>query len=365
MASTAAAQSDEIKPLYRDPQGSFTILSITGKDVERYLKADAYSAALAFIKGDLAIEGDIFSAIRFFLNRPRSNLRDWYFGSLARLLSFLPQTWTAERDIQFHYDRSNAFYSLFLDSRMQYSEAHFSAPEMSLDDAQAEKLDRICRGLELKPRERFLDIGCGWGGLMLWAEEHYRVIAHGCTLSAQQRQFVDTLIARCDLNSVASVELRHYLHLNGVYDKIASIGMFEHVGTKNLPGYFRKVHSILAYGGLFLNRGLVRPEQVPVGPETLFLRRKVFPGSEIIHLADVVREGERAGFDVVAMEDCRMHYALTCRAWVARLRANEDLCLELVGAKTYRTWVLYLSAVAVNLEDDLMGAAQITFVKRG
>ncbi len=364
MASRAAIRSNATAPLYTDPHGSFAILSTTGQEVERYLKGDAYSAALAFIKGDLAIQGDIFSAIRFFLSQRKSKLRDWYFGSLARLSSLLPRKWTAERDIQFHYDRSNAFYSLFLDSRMQYSAAYFESSEMSLEDAQAAKLDRICRNLQLEPGECFLDIGCGWGGLMLWAEEHYHVAVSGCTLSAQQLQFTRALIERRRPQSRASVNLCHYLDLQGTYEKIASIGMFEHVGRKNLPRYFGKIHSILADGGLFLNRGIVRPEGVSDDPETLFLQRNVFPGGELIHLADVVREGENAGFEVLTMEEYRMHYARTCRAWVERLRANEASCKQLVGEATYRIWLLYLAASAVNFESGVTGAAQVTFIKR-
>ena len=362
--SSTAVQSNAIENEYADPAGTFTILDRTHRGIDRFLKADAYSAALEFIKGDLAVQGDIFSAIRFFLNQRRSHFHEWWLGICARLNSVLPQRWTAQRNIQFHYDRSNAFYSLFLDSRMQYSEAHFETPEMSLDDAQAEKLDRICRALQLRPGERFLDIGCGWGGLIVWAAERYGVVAHGCTLSAQQLQYADAWIEDRGLQDRVSVDLCNYLDSQGAYDKIASVGMFEHIGRKNLPRYFRKVHSILADGGLFLNRGIVRPEGVSDDPETLFLQRNVFPGGQLVHLAEVVREGERAGFDVLGMEECRIHYARTCRAWVERLRTNEDACQRLVGATTYRTWLLYLAASAVNFESDLTGAAQVTFLKR-
>lgn len=362
MSSTAVG-SNTIKDVYTDPGGRFTILDRAHHRIDRFLKANVYSAALAFIKGELAVEGDIFSAIRFFLKR-RSNVFEWWLGLCARLNSVLPQTWTAQRNIQFHYDRSNAFYRLFLDSHMQYSEAHFETAEMSLDDAQCEKLDRICRALQCKPDERFLDIGCGWGGLMVWAAEHYGVVAHGCTLSAQQLQFANTLIQSRGLQDRVSVELCHYLELKGTYDKIASVGMFEHVGRKNLPAYFGKVHSILNEGGVFLNRGIVRPEGMSDDRETLFLQRNVFPGGQLVHLADVVRDGELAGFSVIGMEELGMHYALTCRAWVERLRANEDACQMLVDATTYRTWLLYLAASAVNFEAGTTGAAQVTFLKR-
>ncbi len=363
--SSRAIGADAASSAYSDPAGRFTILGAAHRTIGPYLKADAYSAALAFIKGELAVEGDIFSAIRFFLSQRQLTLRTGWLALRARLAAALPQKWTAERNIQFHYDRSNAFYSLFLDSRMQYSAAHFENAQVSLDDAQAEKLDRICRNLQLQPHERFLDIGSGWGGLILWAAEHYGVVGHGCTLSTQQLEFANALIKNQRLQDRASVELRRYSDLTGTYDKVASVGMFEHVGRKHLPAYFRKVYSILREGGMFLNRGIVRPEGVSDGPETLFLQRNVFPGGQLVHLAEVVREGEQAGFEVLNVEEFRNHYALTCRCWVERLRANEQACQKLVGAASYRTWLLYLAASAVNFEAGVTGAAQVTFLKRG
>ena len=356
--ASAVTQSSALRDAYADASGAFTVRT-GGRAIQ---SMNAYSAALAFINGELDVTGDIFAAIRFVLDQPKSKVLDFCYGSLARLSSLMPKRWSAERNIQFHYDRSNEFYALFLDSRMQYSEAHFRTPEMSLDDAQAEKLNRICRALELKSGERFLDIGCGWGGLILWAAEHYGVIAHGCTLSREQLTFTQELISTRGLQERLSVELRHYKDLPGTYDTIASVGMFEHVG-KELPAYFRKVHSILGEGGLFLNRGIVRPEGVRDDPESLFLQRNVFPGGRLVHLSDVMREGENAGFRVVSMEDCTLHYALTCRAWVNRLRANQQACEGLVGPATYRTWLLYLAASAVNFESGTTRASQVVFRK--
>ncbi len=162
-----------------------------------------------------------------------------------------------------------------------------------------------------------------------------------------------------------SVEVIDYRDLNGTFDKIASVGMFEHVGRSRLRGYFKKMYSLLNGGGRFLNRGVVRPENVRDDPETLFLQKKVFPGGELVHLDDVVSEGERAGFEVIGTEDLREHYALTCRAWVKNLEKRADTCRFLVGDSTYRTWLLYLAASAVSFEDGRTGAAQVLFAKRG
>ncbi len=352
---------------YVDPQGRFSIIAQGDADVEKLLHADVYSAAKAFVAGKFEVHGDIFSAIQFFLNQPHTGLGPLLFSVAARLEhltgSILGKK-KAAQSIQFHYDRSNEFYKLFLDSRMVYSSAYFSDPGRSLEEAQTEKLDRICRDLDLKPGDRFLDIGCGWGGLVSYAAKHFGVEAFGCTLSNQQLIFARESIENGGLAERVHVKYMDYRDLTGCFDKIASVGMFEHVGPRRLEEYFRKMHSLLGKGGLFVNRGVVRPRGVSDDPETLFLLNEVFPGSELVHLDDVVREGEHAGFEVIGFEDLRLHYAFTCRAWVANLQKNAESCRLLVDEATYRTWLLYLAASAVNFEAGRTSAAQVLFVKR-
>jgi cyclopropane-fatty-acyl-phospholipid synthase len=353
---------------YSDPDGRFTVVASGGADARHCMQMDAYSAAMAFVQGKFDVHGNILEAIRYFSRQPHSPLRQIFFSSLARLEhvrigSLLGFRRPAARNIQFHYDRSNDFYSLFLDSRMVYSAAYFSDPDDSLENAQRQKLDRICRDLVLRPDDRFLDIGCGWGGLVTYAAEHYDVQAYGCTLAEQQLAFARHVIAQRSLQNKVSVNLCDYRDLDGSFDKIASVGMFEHVGRKRLPGYFKKIFTLLKPGGLFLNRGVIRPQGVSDGPDTLFIQRSVFPGGELVHLDDVVREGERAGFDVVGLRDLRRHYALTCKAWVTNLQKNAARCRDLVGEATYRTWLLYLAASAVGFEEGRTGAAQVLFLK--
>ena len=333
------------------------------------LRLDAYSAAMAFVNGESTVSGDIFQAVRFFLSRSRPGPRALWNTARAVLghLNFktrLSDRKATARDVQFHYDRSNEFYQQFLDSRMQYSEGHFTGPDCSLEEAQRVKLERICRHLELAPGQRLLDIGCGWGGLLAYAASRFAVEGVGCTLSERQFRLASETMSKSGLASRVLIRQTDYRNLNGPFDRIASIGMFEHVGRRRMPAYFRKVYSLLSEDGLFLNRGIVRPETATDQPQTLFVQRRVFPGGQLIHLSEVVRDAERAGFEVVSMEDVRQHYARTCRAWVANLMANGAACRELVDEATYRTWVLYLAASAVNFEDCQIDCVEVVFAKR-
>ncbi len=284
-------------------------------------------------------------------------------ATAERFRSYIASRRQAARDIQFHYDRSNEFYRQFLDSRLVYSAAWFENPTVSLEEAQRAKLDRICRDLQLRRGDRFLDIGCGWGGLLMHAAEHFGVDAFGCTLAKEQFEYARQIVLHRGLTRQVTIQLRDYRDLEGRFDKIASVGMFEHVGRKRLRAYFAKVYSLLEPGGLFLNRGIVRPEGVSDGPDTLFIQKYVFPGGGLVHLKDVVREGERVGFTVTGMEDLRLHYALTCRAWVDNLERNSEACKALVGERTYRIWLIYLAASAIGFEQGRIGCAQVLFAK--
>lgn len=363
-----AGQSRQCSDTQFDGRRRFAILTSDGIEVCDLSRINSYQAATDFIAGKINIEGDLYAAIRFFSQRGSSGFQRSLLGAalnLRRLAHRLPigARRTTARNIQFHYDRSNEFYSLFLDRRLQYSAAHFSHPEQSLDEAQTKKLGRICDALELHQGERFLDVGCGWGGLVTYAAQTCKVDATGCTLSIEQRRFAADAAKAAGISDRVAVHLKDYRDLSGTFDKIASIGMFEHVGPMRLARYLKKIHSLLATGGRFLNRGIVRPASVGDGVETYFLEKYVFPGGELVHLDDVVREGERAGFEVLSVENVRRHYGLTCRAWVKNLQEQADICKRLVGEFTYRIWLLYLAASAVNFEDAGTSAMQVLFAK--
>ena len=272
------------------------------------------------------------------------------------------------RSIGFHYDLSNAFYGLWLDPRMVYSCAYFESDAQSLEDAQVRKLDVVCRKLRLARGETLLDVGCGWGALVIHAAREYGVRAHGVTLSREQHELATARIAELGLADLATVELRDYRKLEGEarYDKIASIGMFEHVGLKNLPRYFAAAHRQLKPGGLFLNHGITSRE--PGWEKTLstrFINRYVFPDGELDSVANIQRAMEASDFEILDVESLRPHYALTLRHWVRRLEARREDALREVGETVYRVWRLYMAACALQFEQGETGVYQILLARAG
>jgi len=271
--------------------------------------------------------------------------------------------------IQFHYDVSNEFYQLWLDPEMQYSCAYFRDWNETLEQAQLNKLEMICRKLRLKPGEKMLDIGCGWGGLICYAAQNYDVRAHGVTLSQEQHDFAKEKIARLGLEGRVSVELKDYAELTGTYDKISSVGMFEHIGIANFPTYFKKVNSLLRDRGIFLNHGITRRAKADkknfkkITPAKSLILKHIFPGSELSHVGHVQESMEACGFEIHDVEGWRWHYGLTTRDWCKRLSSRREEAVALVGAERYRLWVAYLAAVSFNFEDGPLRLYQIVATK--
>jgi cyclopropane-fatty-acyl-phospholipid synthase len=273
------------------------------------------------------------------------------------------RTQSDNRDfIQFHYDISNDFYKLFLDPEMVYSCAYFRDWNESLEQAQLNKLEMICRKLQLQPGDRLLDIGCGWGAFVCYAAQHYDVTAHGITLSQAQLECAQRKISELGLADRVSVDLCDYNDVEGVFDKVASIGMAEHVGIANLPKYMHKVRSVMMPGGLFLNHAITRPAKRNrrafrrSSSERRLLTKYIFPGGELDHQGHVIDCMESTGFEVHDVEGWRDHYGLTCEHWACRLEANRDAAIDLIGEEKYRMWLLYLAGVCMALSD---GTARI------
>ena len=257
--------------------------------------------------------------------------------------------------IQFHYDLSNEFYALFLDPEMVYSCAYYTDWSNSVEQAQRDKLEMICRKLRLKPGDTMLDIGSGWGGLVCHAAQNFGVKAHGCTLSEEQLAFARAKVKRLGLDDRVTFELIDYSNVTGRYDKIASIGMYEHIGLKNIPAYMSKVRSLLSDNGLFLNHAISRKApkdnkawyQGRMRPEKKAIAKYIFPGGELDDIGHSIAAMERAGFEVHDVEGWRMHYARTCQLWCERLTANKDKAIKHVGEEKYRIWVAYLAGVSL------------------
>ena len=350
---------------------------------------DRLRLAEAYFRGDVDIEGDFFAALglKDQLDAIRLSGRDrlavlwpamrlWMHKgawldqgqSSAQGRSVKEHSKTENRDaIAFHYDVSNEFYALWLDEAMVYSCAYFETPGTHLAAAQTAKLDHICRKLMLSPEDRFLDIGCGWGALLIHAAQHYGVRAQGVTLSQRQLDFARARIAQSGVQDQVTVELRDYRDLEGesVYDKIASVGMFEHVGLKNLPVYFSTVRRLLKPSGLFLNHGITHDhEGWDKTLSTEFINRFVFPDGQLDTVSNIQRGMERAGFEIADVEALRPHYALTLRRWVAKLEQHHADALRYVNESTFRIWCLYMAACALEFESGEIGVYQLLASKR-
>jgi cyclopropane-fatty-acyl-phospholipid synthase len=278
--------------------------------------------------------------------------------------------------IRHHYDVGNDFYQLWLDAQAVYSCAYFAPGVQDIDAAQDAKLDYICRKLRLHPGERFLDIGCGWGALIRHAARRYHVEAVGITLSPSQAELARRRIAEDGLADCCRVEVRDYRDLpdRPLYDKVASVGMVEHVGRARLPRYFETVLRVLRPGGQLLNHGIIDLEEARsvsirvrarrwLWREGQFFHRYVFPDGELPSLAEVVSAAEQVGFESRDLESLREHYVLTLRQWLKRLEAREHEAVALVGETTYRVWRLYLAASAHAFAAGRIGVVQLLLAK--
>ena len=323
--------------------------------------------AEAYIEGEVDIEGDVSDAIRGAEAISRAIPRPLF---QSKGPTNERHTKRIDREaIQHHYDVSNEFYQLWLDPRMVYSCGYFREETDSLEQAQVQKLDHICRKLRLQPGEKLLDIGCGWGALVMHAARHYGAVATGITLSENQHRLAQERIAAAGLQERCKVMLKDYRDMpgEGVFDKVASVGMFEHVGLRNLPVYFNVVRRLLKEKGLFLNHGITSSDvnngAVGLGAGE-FIGRYVFPKGELPHLHREIHDMSEQDFEVHDVESLRPHYARTLGLWSAAFERNFAQAVAASSERTARIWRIYLAGCAYGFEQGWMSIYQVLATRR-
>ncbi|MCC6473686.1 MAG: class I SAM-dependent methyltransferase [Burkholderiales bacterium] len=341
-------------------QPSVTVRIPSPSALRFFVNPDLNRLGEAYVEGRIQVEGpvqDLFGiAERFTRHAARERRGVLRFGRHSR---------AGDRAaIEQHYDVSDDFYRLFLDRNMVYSCAYYRSDSDTLEQAQLQKLDHILAKLRMRPGDRFLDIGCGWGSLILRAVKRCGANAVGITLSRNQYQFVKRRIAEEGLEGRCEVRLQDYRDIPAAerYRRIASVGMFEHVGLRNLGAYFRKMRSLLTEDGLVLNHGITASgtDSRWVGRGAgEFIHRYVFPGGELPHVSLAIREMSAAGLEVLDIESLRRHYARTCREWAARLAANYDAAVSAAGEKRARVWNVYLAGCAFGFAHGWMNIYQV------
>jgi cyclopropane-fatty-acyl-phospholipid synthase len=361
----------------------FTLVLKSPGALRRMLIGSELALGEAYIYDDFDVEGDLEAAFEFgdYLAHHELELREKL--RLAGLLLQLPGNGrhgkislapnlrgaphSAERDsraVTYHYNLSNDFYSLWLDRRMVYSCAYFKSGEEDIDTAQMQKLDYICRKLRLRPGERLLDVGCGWGGLILYAAAKFGVQACGITLSEPQAQWARERIEEAGLTGQCEVQVCDYRDLepSADYDKVVSVGMFEHVGEARMPSYFQQVWNLLRPGGVFLNHGIAASATFKRKGAS-FIDKYVFPDGELVPLGTTVRIAEALGFEVRDVESLREHYARTLGRWVERLESGYEEAKRITNETVYRIWRIYMAGSAHAFAVGRVNLYQVLFSK--
>lgn len=348
------------------------VLKFLDKDIfkDLVINPNIMSFAKAFMNKTFDIEGNIFDALKL-----KDDISHLEISNKDKLNLFLKtvsfhNTHSKEKDkesIAHHYDISNEFYKIFLGETMMYSCAYFKDNTNNLNSAQENKMEHICRKLRLKKGDKFLDVGCGWGSMIIWAAKHYDVQATGITISKEQYEYTKSKIKIEGLENKCFVELKDYRDIKDekVFDKIVSIGMFEHVGSENLSLYFNIMNKLLKDDGLFLNHGITNRKNAELSKnEAEFIDKYIFPNGELKNISDVLDVMETSKFDVFDVECLREHYYKTLKCWVENLKAAKDKAISIATENIYRTWLLYMSGCAINFEEDFISVYQVLLGKQ-
>ncbi|HLX02146.1 MAG TPA: cyclopropane-fatty-acyl-phospholipid synthase family protein [Trinickia sp.] len=321
----------------------------------------------AYVKGKIDIEGKLSDIINIGYSLARSTMTN--ASKLARVRRYFNHTKTSDKKaIQYHYDVSNEFYKLWLDENMVYSCAYFENGNEDIGTAQLKKIDHILTKIQLQPGQRLLDIGCGWGALVLRAASKFGAQCVGVTLSQNQFDLATQRVKEAGLQDKIEIRLQDYRDIPGQFDRITSVGMFEHVGRKNLPDYFKKIHDLLVDDGIAMNHGITSTDynsgETALGGGE-FIDRYVFPDGELPHISLALESMQRGGLEAVDVESLRRHYAHTLDIWADNFEAKAEEAKKLVDDEKFRIWRVYLAGCAYAFEHDDVSLFQVVCRKAG
>jgi len=363
---------------------STVVLQHPGSLRAAFLPPSDLVAGEAYIYDDIDFEGDLIELLHWGAEIDALRSNPLRIAQAANLLRRLPgenrrkeavrpaqkgRRHSKNRDssaVRYHYDTGNEFFALFLDPELVYSCAYFLDADEPLGEAQRRKLDLVCRKLQLRPGQRLLDVGCGWGSLVRYAAANFGVTAVGVTLSPEQAAEAERRVREDGLEQQVTIKVSDYRDVGGEFDAIASIGMFEHVGADQLLTYFGHLHDLLTPGGVLMNHGITNRSRPGRFSRTRpsFVNTYVFPDGEMTPIETSVAAAEKAGFEARDIESLRSNYALTLRHWVANLERNRDAAVAAAGEVTYRIWRMYMAGSAVAFERSAISVYQAIYSKK-
>ncbi|RJF97906.1 SAM-dependent methyltransferase [Noviherbaspirillum saxi] len=331
------------------------------------LKPSLFNLGKAYVEGKIEVDGRANEIISVANSLARHTLRPE--GKFARIVrSFHHTKKRDEEAIRYHYDVSNDFYRAWLDDNMVYSCAYFETGTEDLATAQLKKIDHILTKIRVHPGDTLLDIGCGWGALVKRAAEKFGARCVGITLSQNQFDLAKERIAQAGLSDQVEIRLQDYRDVTGSFDRITSVGMFEHVGARHLVEYFTKLRQLLADGGLAMNHGITTTD--PQDGETAygggeFIEQYVFPHGELQHIGTVLKAMQEAGLEAYDVENLRKHYAKTCGIWADNFENEAERLKTMVDDRRFRIWRVYLAGCAYAFANNWVSLHQVTCAKTG
>ncbi|WJF89694.1 cyclopropane-fatty-acyl-phospholipid synthase family protein [Paraburkholderia bonniea] len=350
---------------FASPQVTLHVKSATA--LPYLLKPSLDNLGEAYIKGKIDIDGKLSDIIDIGYALARNTASS--ASQLARVRRYFHHSKTTDKKaIQYHYDVSNEFYQLWLDENMVYSCAYFENGDEDLATAQIKKIDHILTKIQLQPGQRLLDIGCGWGALVLRAAQKFGAQCIGITLSQNQFDLATQRVAAAGLENQIEIRLQDYRDVTGQFDRITSVGMFEHVGRKKLPAYFTKIHDLLADDGVAMNHGITSTDynsgETALGGGE-FIDRYVFPDGELPHIGLALEAMQQGGLEALDVENLRRHYARTLDLWAANFEAHAQEASKLVDEEKFRIWRVYLAGCAYAFQEDDVSIYQVVCRKAG